>query len=148
MRTALALVALLVITVPGTAINSGKPKNGYWWDEMNLSNKISFVEGYITGVSRANFLVNQAITAKKINLPSGFNDTPVIDYLDFTEITYGQFMQGLDTFYGDYRNKRINVNISLLYIRDEIRGSPKSELETRIEGMRQATTNPGYDDLF
>jgi hypothetical protein len=57
-------------------------------------------------------------------------------------------MDGLTEFYKDYRNKRINLNIALPYVRDEIRGGSKNELEKRLESMRQATTNPDYDKLF
>ena len=56
--------------------------------------------------------------------------------------------EGLNAFYQDYRNKRININVAILYVRDEVRGVARPELDTRLDGMRKASLNANYDDAF
>jgi hypothetical protein len=53
-------------------------------------------------------------------------EKPIVTYLYFTEVAYGQYMNGRTEFYKDYRNKRVNVNIAILYIRDAARGQSRT----------------------
>jgi hypothetical protein len=146
MRLANALLAILLLTSAGTAIDRGKTKNGYWWSELSETSKLWFVKGYIEGLTRADKLLSQSLDFRNAKPPSAVTRIPVESYLDFTEISYGQFMDGLDIFYNDYRNKRININIALLYVRDQIRGVSETDLNKRLEGMRKAATEPDYDE--
>lgn len=43
-KTLVSFAALLLATST-TAIDSGKPKNGYWWTAFNEPEKLSFVAG-------------------------------------------------------------------------------------------------------
>lgn len=56
---------------------------------------------------------------------------------DFDGIKMGQFVNGLDSFYGDYRNQQIEFGSALGYVRDGIKGKPQEELQKEIEQMRK-----------
>lgn len=85
------------------------------------------------------------ISVETLKVNANANSEKIINQFDFYRIAYGQLVEGMDTFYGDFRNKRILFNYGVLYVRDEIRGVSKKELDDRIQGMRQATTQDDYD---
>jgi hypothetical protein len=140
-----SFVALLLATTT-TTIDSGKAKNGYWWTTFDEPEKLAFVQGYIEGLSRANVLLRGSVNFDDSKIVHKVSKEPVTSYLDFSEISYGQYIQGLDVFYSDYRNKRINFNAAILYIRDQVRGIAQTELDKRLEGMRKGAVEPGYDE--
>jgi len=107
---------------------------------------LGFVEGYVSGLVRAEVLLMQSLDFNNDKIVDRSSKKPVTSYLDFSEISYGQYMDGLDAFYSDYRNKRINFNVAILYVRDQVRGVSRGELDRRLEGMRKGAVEPGYDE--
>jgi hypothetical protein len=73
---------------------------------------------------------------------------PMADELNFYGVTFGQYVEGLNAFYQDYRNKRIQINFAIMYVRDDARGGSKDDMQSRLEGMRKATLNAGYDTMY
>jgi len=146
MRFGTLLLAALLLASSTTGIDSGPAKNGYWWAELNEPAKLWFLQGYTEGLRRANGLLRQSVNFDDKKTLAAVRREPVTSYLDFSGVSYGQFRQGLDEFYTDYRNKRININVAILYIRDQIRGESQSELDKRLEGMRKGAVEPDYDD--
>jgi hypothetical protein len=144
MRFSVVLAILLIIVPVPIRSDSVQPHNGIWWSGLDVTEKTWFIAGYVEAIDRADFLVEQAITFKKLQVIDSTKD--VTPYLKFYNITYGQFREGLDAFYGDYRNKQINFNVAILYIRDQIQGVPQKDLDVRVEHMRQATTRADYDE--
>jgi hypothetical protein len=120
-------------------------RNGYWWLELNHLERIMFIQGYIDGLTRADKLVRTYIAIQTLKVKDDAQSDTVMSPLDFYRITYGQLGDGMDAFYGDFRNKRILFDYAMIYVRDQIRGISAAELDIRIENMRKATTNPDYD---
>jgi hypothetical protein len=58
---------------------------------------------------------------------------------DYDSIPMGQFVDGMDTFYKDYRNKQLEVGWAIQYARDEIKGKPAPELEAQVSLWRRCT---------
>jgi hypothetical protein len=145
MRYAIIWLCFLLWATSLNGIDATEPKNGNWWLKRDESDKLWFVEGYVEGISRADKILSEALAIRGTSLESSPNGKPVTFYLDFTEISYGQFMRGLDEFYKDYRNTRINVNYALLWVRNSIRGDTETDLQKQLEGMRKAVVNPDYD---
>src|SRR5437588_9212736 len=56
---------------------------------------------------------------------------------DFDGITMGQFVDGVDAFYKDYKNKQLAITWALEYVRDEIKGKPSAELTAKLEMWRR-----------
>jgi hypothetical protein len=144
MRFSMILAVLLIIVPVPMRSDSVKAHNRIWWNELDLDTKHSFVAGYGEGIDRADWLVEQAIRVGQLKVME--SPDPVTPHLKFYNITYGQFAEGLDAFYADYRNKQINFNVAILYIRDQIQGVPQKDLDVRLEHMRQATTQADYDE--
>ena len=50
----------------------------------------------------------------------------------FENITVGQFVSGVNTFFQDYRNQNIPVGFAMQYVRDEIKGRSPAELNADL----------------
>jgi hypothetical protein len=148
MRFGITLAMLLTCAAVITSVDKSPPMNGFWWDETPDIAKTGFVIGYVAGIDHANKLLVEALAAHEMSLTSADNDAPLESYMNFYEVSFGQYREKLNEFYKDERNKRINISAALLYVRDQIRGTPSNELQKRIETMRKATTNPDYDESF
>jgi hypothetical protein len=143
MRLTLALTfALLIAPVPMHP-DTTRPHNGVWWTSLTEAAQRMFVDGYVEGIDHADFLLGQALKFDKMKVTD--SSDPVSPYIKFYNVMYSQFEEGLDTFYADYRNKRINFNPAILYVRDQIQGVSQKDLDERLDHMRQATTQPDYD---
>lgn len=58
---------------------------------------------------------------------------------DYDGITMGQFVDGIDAFYKDYRNKQLEVSWAVEYARDAIKGKPAQELEAEVALWRRCS---------
>jgi hypothetical protein len=145
MRLGIILAVALTFSAGTTGVEKNPPMNGYWWDETPEIAKTGFVIGYVAGIDHASKLLIEALAAHETSLASASGDTPLASYMNFYEITFGQYRDGLNEFYKDDRNKRINLNFAILYVRDEIRGMSPADLSNRLGDMRKDALGQGYD---
>ncbi len=52
-------------------------------------------------------------------------------------VTNAQLSDGLDSFYEDYRNRRIRVDHGVWLVLNEISGKPKDDMDRMIENWRR-----------
>jgi hypothetical protein len=64
---------------------------------------------------------------------------------DFSEMHLGQFMEGLNSFYKDYRNLTIHSDDALSYVRDQIAGKSPESLEIKLSALRKLATSSSYE---
>src|SRR5215472_11231405 len=127
----------------------GKPpiRNGYWWTDSSLQFKLGFVAGYASAMGEAADIAGFECIAKKNGgtLPAKVPPNEVLDAcisspavarFDFQKITRGQLQEGLDAFYGDFRNKAIDIGDAIWYVRDQLKGKTAAELEKELEEIR------------
>jgi len=55
----------------------------------------------------------------------------------FKNVTNGQIVDGLDSFYADFRNRSISVNNAAWLVVNQISGTPKEQIEAMIENWRR-----------
>jgi hypothetical protein len=60
----------------------------------------------------------------------------------FERITVGQFLSGVNAFYGDYRNQSIPVNYAIQYVRDDINGKSPADLNADLLWERRCIADP------
>ncbi|MHB1959640.1 MAG: hypothetical protein ACYCO5_11485 [Acidobacteriaceae bacterium] len=106
--------------------------------------KVGYVMGYVEGAetSSMEWRIYNNISDKKmsqiaLNLANKQED--------FSQVRFGQYESGLDVFYRDFRNMSIHVEDAMPYVRDQIKGADKKELETELDMLRKESTSPGYD---
>ena len=60
----------------------------------------------------------------------------------FENISVGQFLSGVNAFYGDYRNQGIPVNYAIQYVRDDINGKSPADLSADLLLERKCIADP------
>jgi hypothetical protein len=58
----------------------------------------------------------------------------------FRNVTNGQVVDGLDSFYSDYRNRSILVHDAVWLAVNEITGTPRGRLDAMIENWRRSSS--------
>lgn len=124
--------------------------NGYWWAGMNPSFKLGWVSGYAKAMDLAGSLQMETCAA---NLPMYQKEYPSTDpkvllqrlclsdtQFDYDGIAMGQFVDGIDAFYRDFRNKQLEIGWAIEYVRDEIKGKPAAELDAEAGLWRRCAS--------
>jgi hypothetical protein len=149
-KLSLVFVALVVLQYPSQLFAGDKiDLNGYWWTSMTPSFKLGWVSGYAKAMDSAGVIQMSTCAS---NLPLYKEKFPNLDPKDIflrmcannTEFDYdgipmGQFVDGMDTFYRDYRNKQLEVGWAIQYVRDEIKGKPALELDAEVAMWRRCS---------
>lgn len=147
MRSALVLLAAALLCPALRA--AGNPEwNGYWWESQPRAFKLGWVNGYAQAMD---FAGSQALVECALNMQFYQAKFPNVsekelyekmcgnagkDY-DYHGIAFGQYVDGIDTFYADFRNKQLEVGWAIEYVRDQIRGKPAQELEAEVAAWRR-----------
>jgi hypothetical protein len=149
LRFAVGLFVLSLLVGNGIGQLRQQQFNGYWWEGMNPSFRLGWVSGYAKAMDLAGSLQIGACAA---NMPMYQKQFPNTDpkvlmqklclsdtQLDYDGIAMGQFVDGIDAFYRDFRNKQLEIGWAIEYVRDEVKGKPASELDTEVNLWRRCT---------
>lgn len=150
MKPLLVFVAAVVSLVPNASLAADKIEmDGYWWEKLDASFKLGWVSGYVKAMDLAGTIQMGECAA---NMPLYEKQFPNTDpkvlvqkmclsstQFDYGGIKMGQFVDGMDAFYKDYRNKQLEVSWAIQYARDSIKGKPAQELEAEVTQWRRCT---------
>jgi len=145
------VTALFLLTFEVGAITAQKTTSkhdGYWWTNSDQSFKLGFVSGYVMAMNGINDRDVFRCIAQKSGgkLPATYpgramveecSETEEAKMTDFSGFMVGQWADGIDEFYKDFRNKSLDVDLALKYVRDQLNGKPAKELEDEVTKMRQ-----------
>ena len=119
---ALSIVLACCITPFALAQRHSRPAegpppihNGLWWQNKSTLFRDGFITGYKSGSAHA----------------AGHP-------IDITAFPASELIDGVDSFYKDFRNRNILVDDALLYIVDQLRGTPDDKLNAELLKMRAA----------
>lgn len=122
--------------------------NGYWWDNLTPSVKLGWVSGYARAMDLAGVMEIASCSATIPLYEEKFPNTSrneifekmcVNPALDYDGIAMGQFVDGMDAFYKNYRNKQLEVGWAIEYARDAIKGKPAQELDSEVTLWRRCS---------
>jgi hypothetical protein len=144
------MVFALVVLCPAALSTAEKPDwNGYWWASMTPDFKLGWVAGYAKAMDEAysSYMVmcagNLPLYAEKY---PGVPSKDIVQKMcintwsnDYHGISMGQFVDGMNAFYADYRNKQLEVAWAIQYVRDAIKGKPAQELEAEVALWRRCS---------
>jgi hypothetical protein len=138
---------------PATAqVKTAREYNGYWWNDTSQTFKLGFVSGYILALSPLFDVMGLkcAMDAqRKRGLPpdqypgdevlKSCIQSPEVAVYDFTNLRFGQLLEGVDEFYKDFRNKGVDIDFAMGYVRDELKGKSPDKLEGGLKRARAAS---------
>lgn len=144
----LALVIPLVALASNVAL-AAPNSDGFWWEKLDASFKLGWVSGYARAMDLAGTIQMGQCAS---NMPLYQKEWPNLapkDILqkmclsdtqfDYDGIAMGQFVNGIDASYKDYRNKQLEVSWAIEYARDAIKGKPTQELDAEVALWRRCS---------
>ncbi|MGA8212868.1 MAG: hypothetical protein WB799_04700 [Candidatus Sulfotelmatobacter sp.] len=57
---------------------------------------------------------------------------------NYSGIPLGQFVDGSDAFYRDYRHRNLEIGFALQYVRDQMKGKSQAELDAEVTTWQAA----------
>jgi hypothetical protein len=131
---------VLLFVVAGYAQTNDR-RDGNWWNEEVKLEKYSYVTGFLDGTGLGEEFIFRGILDKNRNSPcliKILNSFNTYDEKYFDNVTNGQIVDGLDVFYGDYRNKKILIGNAFWIVLNSIAGKSPVEIEKMTEGYRKS----------
>jgi hypothetical protein len=109
--------------------------DGSSWQSASETSKLGYISGYISAMEEA------ALSTAYLCGWQGRADsepcTVTIKALDFTGISIGQYLNGMDAFYKDFRNTQYPQVAAMRIVRDQINGRPAGDIEKELTAWRQ-----------
>ena len=147
LRIATPFLLVMLLT---TGISRGQQTNhnGYWWADQSETFKLGFATGYSMAMTDASDgAALRCIAAKHggtvpETVPSNEEldaclKSPEAAALNFGGVRFGQLAEGADEFYKDFRNKGVEIELAMRYVRDQLKGKTDKELTEELSGWRQ-----------
>jgi hypothetical protein len=138
----LILQTLVVLLFSCGAVSPGEHtrRDGNWWVAESDLSKSTYVLGMFDGTTLGRdfalrkFADKQNLNATTTTILNAFTDT---EQRLMSNVTVGQVVAGLDDFYKDYKNRKIESVYAVEVVLEGSAGMPKNDLETWVEGLRQ-----------
>lgn len=122
--------------------------DGYWWAEGNESFKLGFVSGYVMAMnSVADVKLFKCLAEKNGGkIPEKYpgdeafracGENSEVAAFSFGGFRVGQWQEGADEFYKDFRNKGLDIHLAMRYVNEQLHGKPAKELEDEVTEWRR-----------
>ena len=122
--------------------------NAYYWEKMTESFKLGYLIGfadaaynitYDTEIHRNRLLNGKKDVFTKDDLSEQFDFMLFYFRWDYSLAsgTYGQYMDGINEIYNDYRNKLIPINELIAIVNLSLTGATKERIEEELRSLRE-----------
>lgn len=130
---------ILLVCVPVSRNDTNTRRDGNWWRELDRPEKISYMLGFFDGMDLGHDfsywpLLKDDKDSSVAKIATAYHEY-VSKYL--SNVTNVQLVDGLDTFFSDYRNRRIETSNAVWLVLNEISGKPEAEMQQMIEKWRK-----------
>ncbi len=144
MKRYIVLSLLLASTVRLNASTDLSRRDGNWWTGETETFKLAYVAGFYDGMDLGNRfsywdLLKEDTMKSCLSRVSTSFSTYEQKYMGNT--TNSQLVDGLDSFYSDYRNRRIVLPSAVWLVVNGIAGMPQKDLDKMIESWRKNSAN-------
>lgn len=136
----LLLTLVVVVGLVDSAAAQGLKLDGNFWNSLNEDSRRGYAAGFLQGVHFGEDLIlvgfaSVGSEAATLFRSQGFYAAYLKGH--FADINVKQVTDGLNSFYGDFRNRNIELPKAVWVIAHEIAGIPRAEVEATIEGLRR-----------
>lgn len=133
-------VVILLLSSSLWARNSAGVADGSDWKNWSMDYKVGWIDGFVSAMSDAQ-MGTAMLCAFQLNLHLDTKEekacTEQAQSLNYEMIKYGQYLDGMDVFYKDFRNLDYPINAAIRIVRDQIRGRPADDIEKELVAWRQ-----------
>lgn len=140
MAKRILLAVILLMSSSLWCRNSAGVADGSDWKQYSQSYKVGWIDGFVTAMGDAQ-MDTGALCAFQLNLrvetPEGKACTNEAQGFNFEMIKFGQYLDGMDVFYKDFRNTDYPINWAIKIVRDQIRGRSDEDIERELVAWRQ-----------
>ena len=137
-QTTLVFLLMLLFAASFMSAQATHP-DGYDWGKWNPSVKIGFVMGYLESTdadAEVAFAIcmdtAKYLDSKQFPIERWKEICANENMANYSGIPMGQFVDGADAFYRDYRHRNLEIGFALQYVRDQMRGKSQAELDTEV----------------
>ena len=136
------LVVFIVFSTAAIAYGSEPKFDGNFWRQSDRTTKAFFTYGVLGGIRLGQDRVvstvmqdmtNQTISSKCFQAVSSNVESLASD---LKKITTDRIIAGMDQFYSDSRNRSISVKWGFLVVMQQLKGTPKEDIDKFIEHVR------------
>src|SRR5262249_42012742 len=104
--------------------------------------KLQYVTGYFDGVILGHRFSYWGFFRERQTEPAACHGRIQASFTEhwdkyLAKVTVGQVSDGLDEFYGDYRNRSIRVSDAIWLVLNEASGKSRAEMDVMIENWRK-----------
>lgn len=134
----LIFALVIVAAIAHSAAAQELEMNGVRWNRFNEDMKLGYALGFLQGTSFANDLIVVGFVSVGSDATTVFKAQKLYgDYMrKHFEITVGQVVEGLDSFYKDYRNTNINMNRAVWVVAHAVTGTSQADIDKMTENLR------------
>jgi hypothetical protein len=148
-------LSLLLAVGLGVGVSHGQQAqvhDGYWWSGSTEDFRVGFATGYLMAmnsvadvntikcVSQQNGSKTQDGKALRIVVEACEETSDVKPFSQFGGFRVGQWSDGIDEFYKDFRNRGLRIDLAMKYVKDQLHGVPANELEDEVTDWRRSAS--------
>jgi hypothetical protein len=127
------------------AVADDNRRDGNWWLNQPKTTRAIYAVGFFDGMDLGHvFSFWKYASDKKSQqtwIPLTWESYGEYTQKYLNNVTAGQLIEGLDSFYSDYRNRRIRVSDAVWLVANSIAGTPEEQLNKMIESWRENAVN-------
>jgi hypothetical protein len=140
MSKCILLVVILLMSSTLWCRNSVGVADGSDWKQYSQSYKVGWIDGFVTAMSDAQ-IGTALLCAFQLKLRSETAEAKACSDeaqgFNFEMIKFGQYLDGMDAFYKDFRNTDYPITWAIKIVRDQIRGRSAEDIEKELVAWRQ-----------
>lgn len=119
--------------------DSRNRRDGNWWITVEREFKLRYLIGFFDGMDLGNDFSYWGMSkSSSSNCIEEINES-YNNYCQkyFSKVTNDQLVDGIDSLYSDYKNRRIMVTNAVWIVVNGITGTPQDKLDKLIESWRR-----------
>jgi hypothetical protein len=145
MKLTKLVLTIAILTLSSLSWSADNRRDGNWWLGQEKYVKNIYVVGFFDGMDLGNnFSVwkhTNGTKAQQACMVQAIDSYREYSQKYFGNVTAGQLSDGLDSFYADYKNRRIMVSAAVWLVANGIVGTPEDKLNKLIESWRRNSGN-------
>jgi len=130
------ILIAIVISLAGYAA-AGDPRDGIWWNNLDMGQKQLYVEGLSNGIGLAQMVILHDKTADNKFKAAVVNAYQSYMGQYYANVTTAQISNGLDAFYSNYENVNIKTDKAFWLVLKILHDDPEDEIRDLIKTWKK-----------